>query len=194
MKAMKSMKAVKARKAMRAMEAMKAIKAKKAMKAKKARQVPPRPAAKAKKAVPDRPFWWQVPPRKAHPLDTITAKLATQAKNDLEEFCDDLRLLLHMDKPKGTLEDGDKQKIEAAVQNAREWIEGKEISDKERFESKKQELKDIFNQIFLTRHQMRGQQQDLINPTRRARQVPRRPAADGIERYAVTSAGAVIIA
>merc|ERR1719217_522130 len=61
-------------------------------------------------------------------------KQKIEAKNGLENYCFQMRNTLSDDKLKDKFEGGDKEKIEAAVQEALDWLDKNQLAEKDKFE------------------------------------------------------------
>merc|ERR1711933_504426 len=75
-----------------------------------------------------------------------------EAKNGLENYCFTMRNTLQEDK----LEAGDKEKIEAAVQETLDWLDKNQLAEKDEFEGKQKELEGIVNPIMMKVYQAAG--------------------------------------
>merc|ERR1719401_2769096 len=81
-----------------------------------------------------------------------TNKLKIEAKNGLENYCFTMRNTLNEEK----LEDGDKEKIEKAVQETLDWLDKNQLAEKDEFEGKQKELEGIVNPIMMKVYQAAG--------------------------------------
>merc|ERR1712217_257299 len=79
-----------------------------------------------------------------------------EAKNGLENYCFTMRNTLNEEKLKEKFEDGDKEKIESAVQEALDWLDKNQLAEKDEFESKQKELEGIVNPIMMKVYQAAG--------------------------------------
>merc|ERR1712153_128243 len=70
-----------------------------------------------------------------------------EAKNGLENYCYSLRNTLQEEKLKDKFEDGDKEKIEAAVQEALDWLDRNQMAETDEFDAKQMEAEAIVNPI-----------------------------------------------
>merc|ERR1711979_67851 len=83
-------------------------------------------------------------------------KQKIEAKNGLENYCFQMRNTLSDDKLKDKFEGGDKEKIEAAVQEALDWLDKNQLAEKDEFESKQKELEGVINPIMMKVYQAAG--------------------------------------
>merc|ERR1711965_1215505 len=83
-------------------------------------------------------------------------KLKVEAKNGLENYCFTMRNTLNEEKLKDKFEDGDKEKIEKAVQDALDWLDKNQLAEKDEFESKQKELEGVVNPIMMKVYQAAG--------------------------------------
>merc|ERR1712232_375169 len=83
-------------------------------------------------------------------------KAKVEAKNGLENYCFTMRNTLNEEKLKEKFEAGDKEKIEAAVQEALDWLDKNQLAEKDEFESKQKELEGVVNPIMMKVYQAAG--------------------------------------
>merc|ERR1711881_13355 len=83
-------------------------------------------------------------------------KSKVEAKNGLENYCFTMRNTLQEEKLKDKFEAGDKDKIEAAVKEALDWLDKNQLAEKEEFEAKQKELEGIVNPIMMKVYQAAG--------------------------------------
>jgi len=83
-------------------------------------------------------------------------KAKVEAKNALENYCYSLRNTLQEEKLKDKFEDGDKEKIEAAVQEALDWLDRNQMAEKDEFDAKQKEVEGIVNPIMMKVYQAAG--------------------------------------
>merc|ERR1712032_838042 len=83
-------------------------------------------------------------------------KVKIEAKNSLENYCFTMRNTLNEEKLKEKFEDGDKEKIESAVQETLDWLDKNQLAEKDEFESKQKELEGIVNPIMMKVYQAAG--------------------------------------
>merc|ERR1712151_1310312 len=83
-------------------------------------------------------------------------KQKIEAKNGLENYCFQMRNTLSDDKLKDKFEGGDKEKIEAVVQEALDWLDKNQLAEKDEFESKQKELEGVVNPIMMKVYQAAG--------------------------------------
>merc|ERR1719473_2269177 len=79
-----------------------------------------------------------------------------EAKNGLENYCFSLRNTLQEEKLQDKFEGGDKEKIEAAVQEALDWLDKNQLAEKDEFEAKQKELEGVVNPIMMKVYQAAG--------------------------------------
>merc|ERR1712124_192709 len=83
-------------------------------------------------------------------------KQEVEAKNGLENYCFTMRNTLNEEKLKDKFEDGDKEKIEKAVQEALDWLDKNQLAEKDEFEAKQKEVEGIVNPIMMKVYQAAG--------------------------------------
>merc|ERR1712224_1041282 len=83
-------------------------------------------------------------------------KQKIEAKNGLENYCFTMRNTLSDDKLKDKFEGGDKEKIEAAVQEALDWLDKNQLAEKDEFEARQKELEGVVNPIMMKVYQAAG--------------------------------------
>merc|ERR1719245_1098202 len=83
-------------------------------------------------------------------------KVKVEAKNGLENYCYTMRNTLAEEKLKDKFESGDKEKIEAAVQEALDWLDKNQLAEKDEFEAKQKELEGVVNPIMMKVYQAAG--------------------------------------
>jgi len=71
------------------------------------------------------------------------------AKNGLENYCFTLRNSIHEEKLQGKLEQGDKARLETAIQETLAWLDRNQLGEKEEFEAKQKELEEVANPIMM---------------------------------------------
>jgi len=79
-----------------------------------------------------------------------------EAKNGLENYCFTMRNTLQEEKLKEKFEDGDKENIEKAVQEALDWLDKNQLAEKDEFEAKQKELEGVVNPIMMKVYQAAG--------------------------------------
>merc|ERR1712070_1122272 len=75
--------------------------------------------------------------------------MGIEAKNGLENYCFTMRNTLNEEKLKDKFEGGDKEKIEAAVQETLDWLDKNQLAEKE-------ELEGTVNPIMMKVYQAAG--------------------------------------
>merc|ERR1712188_284341 len=88
--------------------------------------------------------------------EDASTKEKVEAKNGLENYCFTMRNTLQEEKLKDKFEDGDKDKIEAAVKEALDWLDKNQLAEKEEFEAKQKELEGVVNPIMMKVYQAAG--------------------------------------
>merc|ERR1712154_296584 len=83
-------------------------------------------------------------------------KQKVEAKNGLEIYCFTMGNTLQEEKLKDKFEGGDKEKIEAAVTEALDWLDKNQLAEKDEFEAKQKELEGIVNPIMMKVYQAAG--------------------------------------
>merc|ERR1719247_699233 len=84
------------------------------------------------------------------------SKSKIEAKNGLENYCFTMRNTLNEEKLKEKFEDGDKDKIEKAVQDTLDWLDKNQLAEKDEFEAKQKELEGVVNPIMMKVYQAAG--------------------------------------
>merc|ERR1711933_429163 len=79
-----------------------------------------------------------------------------EAKNGLENYCFTMRNTLQEEKLKEKFEAGDKEKIEAAVQETLDWLDKNQLAEKDDVEGKQKELEGVVNPIMMKVYQAAG--------------------------------------
>merc|ERR1711957_110335 len=88
--------------------------------------------------------------------EDATLKEKVEAKNGLENYCFTMRNTLQEEKLKEKFEGGDKEKIEAAVQDALDWLDKNQLAEKDEVEAKQKEVEGIVNPIMMKVYQAAG--------------------------------------
>merc|ERR1711865_580479 len=83
-------------------------------------------------------------------------KAKIEAKNGLENYCFTMRNTLQEEKLKDKFESGDKEKIEAAVQECLDWLDKNQLAEKDEFEGKQKEMEGVVNPIMMKVYQAAG--------------------------------------
>merc|ERR1712083_946708 len=83
-------------------------------------------------------------------------KSKVEAKNGLENYCFTMRNTLQEEKLKDKFEAGDKDKIEAAVKEALDWLDKNQMAEKDELEAKQKELEGVVNPIMMKVYQAAG--------------------------------------
>ncbi|XP_020231285.1 heat shock 70 kDa protein [Cajanus cajan] len=83
-------------------------------------------------------------------------KKKVEAKNSLENYAYNMRNTIRDEKIGGKLGAEEKQRIEKAVEDAIEWLEGNQLAEVEEFEDKQKELEGICNPIIAKMYQGQG--------------------------------------
>merc|ERR1712086_983671 len=88
--------------------------------------------------------------------EDATLKEKVEAKNGLENYCFTMRNTLQEEKLKEKFEAGDKEKIEAAVQETLDWLDKNQLAEKDEFEGKQKEIEGVVNPIMMKVYQAAG--------------------------------------
>merc|ERR1712166_1377385 len=83
-------------------------------------------------------------------------KKKVESKNALENYCYSLRNTLQEEKLQDKFEAGDKEKIEAAVQEALDWLDRNQMGETDEFDAKQKEVEGIVNPIMMKVYQAAG--------------------------------------
>ncbi|XP_027330882.1 heat shock 70 kDa protein isoform X3 [Abrus precatorius] len=83
-------------------------------------------------------------------------KKKVEAKNSLENYAYNMRNTIRDEKIGGKLSPEEKQKIEKAVEDAIQWLEGNQLAEVDEFEDKQKELEGICNPIIAKMYQGGG--------------------------------------
>merc|ERR1711865_540000 len=83
-------------------------------------------------------------------------KVKIEAKNGLENYCFTMRNTVSEEKLQDKFEAGDKEKIEAAVQEALDWLDKNQMAEKDEFEARQKELEGVVNPIMMKVYQAAG--------------------------------------
>jgi len=83
-------------------------------------------------------------------------KERVEAKNGLENYCFTMRNTLDEPQLKEKFEPGDKEKIEAAVTEALDWLDKNQLAEKEEFNAKQKEVEGVANPIMMKVYQAGG--------------------------------------
>lgn len=80
-------------------------------------------------------------------------KKKVEAKNSLENYAYNMRNTVRDEKFSGKLDPSDKQKIEKAVDETIEWLDGNQLAEVDEFEDKLKELENLCNPIIAKMYQ-----------------------------------------
>jgi len=83
-------------------------------------------------------------------------KKKIEAKNGLENYCYSMRNTMQEEKLKDKFDDGDKEKIETALQETLDWLERNQMAETDEFEAKQKELEGVVNPIMMKVYQAAG--------------------------------------
>jgi heat shock protein 1/8 len=83
-------------------------------------------------------------------------KHKVESKNALENYCYSMKNTIEEEKLKEKFEEGDKEKIEAAVKDALDWLEKNQMAEKDEFDAKQKEVEAITNPIMMKVYQAAG--------------------------------------
>merc|ERR1711935_636200 len=89
--------------------------------------------------------------------DEATAE-KINAKNDLENYCFQMKNTMQEEKLKDSFTNPDKKLIEELSADGLQWIEGNQEADADAVKGKKKELEEKFNPIMMRVYQESGQQ------------------------------------
>ncbi|XP_027330881.1 heat shock 70 kDa protein isoform X2 [Abrus precatorius] len=93
-------------------------------------------------------------PRGVPQINEVKKKV--EAKNSLENYAYNMRNTIRDEKIGGKLSPEEKQKIEKAVEDAIQWLEGNQLAEVDEFEDKQKELEGICNPIIAKMYQGGG--------------------------------------
>ncbi|XP_010905019.1 heat shock 70 kDa protein [Elaeis guineensis] len=83
-------------------------------------------------------------------------KRKVEAKNALENYAYNMRNTVRDDKIKAKLSEGDREKIEKAVEETITWLDGNQLAEVDEFEHKLKELEEVCNPIIARMYQEGG--------------------------------------
>uniref|UniRef100_A0A0D6R5C5 Heat shock protein 70 n=1 Tax=Araucaria cunninghamii TaxID=56994 RepID=A0A0D6R5C5_ARACU len=83
-------------------------------------------------------------------------KKKIESKNTLENYAYNMRNTIKDEKISGKLDPSDKKKIEVAVDEAIQWLDGNQLAEQEEFDDKMKELESICNPIIAKMYQGEG--------------------------------------
>ncbi|XP_027122715.1 heat shock 70 kDa protein-like [Coffea arabica] len=83
-------------------------------------------------------------------------KKKVEAKNSLENYAYNMKNTVRDEKFAGKLDPSDKQKIEKAIDEAIEWLDGNQLAEVDEFEDKQKELEALCNPIIAKMYQGAG--------------------------------------
>jgi len=83
-------------------------------------------------------------------------KERVEAKNGLENYCFQLRNTMGEEKLKEKFEEGDKENMEKAVDEALKWLDANQTAEKDEFEAKQKEVEQVVNPIMMKVYQSTG--------------------------------------
>jgi len=79
-----------------------------------------------------------------------------EARNGFENYCFTMRNTLQQEDLKEKFEASDKDKVEAAVKDALDWLDKNQLAEREEFEAKQKELEGVVNPIMTKVYQAAG--------------------------------------
>jgi len=88
--------------------------------------------------------------------DDKLAKERVEAKNHLESFAYNLRNTMKEENVASKISEGDKQKIEEAIDSTLRWVESNPTANKEDFDEKQKEIEEIVQPIMTKLYQQGG--------------------------------------
>jgi len=83
-------------------------------------------------------------------------KAKIDAKNGLENYCFTLRSSIDDEKLKDKIEADDREKLEAAIKEALDWLDKNQLAEKDEFDAKQKEVEAIANPIMMKVYQAGG--------------------------------------
>jgi len=84
------------------------------------------------------------------------AREKIESKNGLENYCFSMRNTINDPNVGGKIDAADKEKMEAAIKKAIEWLEANQLAEKEEFEGKQKEVEAICSPIITKMYQAGG--------------------------------------
>merc|ERR1712039_448207 len=87
---------------------------------------------------------------------TITNEKGRLSQQEIDRMVQEAEKYKAEDELKDKFEGGDKEKIEAAVQDALDWLDKNQMAEKDEFEAKQKEIEGIVNPIMMKVYQAAG--------------------------------------
>jgi len=88
-------------------------------------------------------------------------KKKVQSKNDLENYCYQMRNTIEDPKFKDLIKDDDRKKVEQAVKDAQSWLEQNHNASGDEFDAKRKELEQVWTPIITAAYQSGGGAQGM---------------------------------
>merc|ERR1712054_442722 len=83
-------------------------------------------------------------------------KSRVEAKNTLENYAYSMRNSMEDEKLKDKIDDADKEKLKAAIDETISWLDANQMGEKDEFDAKQKELEAIANPIMMKAYQGAG--------------------------------------
>merc|ERR1711871_448605 len=83
-------------------------------------------------------------------------KSRVEAKNGLENYAYSMRNSMDDEKLKDKIEEADKEKLKAAIDETISWLDANQMGEKDEFEAKQKDLEAIANPIMMKAYQAAG--------------------------------------
>merc|ERR1711975_64684 len=80
-------------------------------------------------------------------------KSRVEAKNTLENYAYSMRNSMEDEKLKDKIDEADKEKLKAAIDETISWLDANQMGEKDEFDAKQKELEAIANPIMMKAHQ-----------------------------------------
>merc|ERR1712188_57223 len=92
-------------------------------------------------------------------------KSRVEAKNGLENYAYSMRNSMDDEKLKDKIEEADKEKLKAAIDETISWLDANQMGEKDEFEAKQKDLEAIANPIMMKAYQGGAAQGGAGGPT-----------------------------
>merc|ERR1712185_404325 len=83
-------------------------------------------------------------------------KSRVEAKNTLENYAYSMRNSMEDEKLKDKIDDADKEKLKAAIDETISWLDANQMGEKDEFDAKQKDLEAIANPIMMKAYQAAG--------------------------------------
>merc|ERR1712216_609190 len=83
-------------------------------------------------------------------------KLRVEAKNTLENYAYSMRKTMDDEKMKDKIDEADKEKLKAAIDETISWLDANQMAEKDEFDAKQKDLEAIANPIMTKAYQAAG--------------------------------------